>query len=139
MPDLRLEKPDQTFFKAAALEIKKRIRVRTETKKKDYLGRAFKKYSAIYKKRRAAGKAQKNVGPRQVSKPNLSLSTRMLGGMKTLFTKRKGTVTLSGEEAKKARGNEAKGRIFFAFHSKDRDSVLKLVTNWMAKKNKLKR
>ncbi len=59
--------------------------------------------------------------------------------MRIFFTKSKGTVTLSGEEAKKARGNEARGRIFFAFSENDRDSVLRLVTNWMTKKNKLKR
>lgn len=142
MPDLSLDQPDQTLFRAAALETKKRIRVRTETDKKDYLGKAFKGYTAEYKKKRIEGKISKPGGGfygARSGTPNLSLSTKMLGSMRTLFTKSKGTVTLSGEEALKARGNEARGRIFFAFHETDRDKVLSLVTNWMTKKNKLKR
>ncbi len=142
MPDLTLDQPDQTFFKAAAIETKKRIRVRTETNKKDYTGKAFRGYSPEYKKKRVEGKISKPGGGfygARSGTPNLSLSTKMLGSMKVLFTKTKGTVTLSGEEAKKARGNEARGRIFFAFHETDRDKVLKLVANWMTKKNKLKR
>jgi len=142
MPDLTLDQPDQTLFKAVAIETKKRIRVRTETNKKDYLGKGFKGYSLGYKKKRVEGKISKPGGGffgARSGVPNLSLSSKMLGSMKTLFTRSKGTVTLSGEEAKKARGNEARGRIFFAFSKTDRDRVLKLVVNWMTKKNKLKR
>lgn len=93
MPDLSLDQPDQTLFRAAALETKKRIRVRTETNKKDYLGRGFKRYTPEYSKFRTS-KGRSNT-------PNLSFSGRMLGSMRSLFTKNKGTVTLSGEEAKK--------------------------------------
>ncbi len=131
MPDLSIDMPGKTFYQAAALEVKKRIRKRTETDKKDYQGKGFKKYSAKYGIYRS--KSGRGV------KPNLSFSGKMLGSMKVLASKITGKVVLSGEEAKKARGNEARGRIFFALHDKDRDAVMKLVTNWMGRKNKLKR
>ena len=130
-PDLSLDQPNQTLYRAVALETKKRIRVRTETSKKDYLGRGFKKYTQEYKQFRSK-KGRSTT-------PNLSFSGKMLGSMRTLFTKKKGTVTLSGEQAKIARGNEARGRIFFALHKTDRDKILGLVTNWMTRKNKLKK
>jgi hypothetical protein len=131
MPDLSIDMPDRTFYQAAALETKKRIRKRTETSKLDYLGRRFKKYKQEYKEFRASK-------GRSVT-PNLSFSGKMLGSMKTLVTNKFGKVVLSGEEALKARGNEKRGRIFFAFSKKDRDKVLSLVGKWMGKKNKLKR
>lgn len=130
MPDLTIDMPDRTFWQAAALEVKKRIRVRTETDKKDYRGNAFKGYTQEYKEFRA--KKGRSVTP------NLSFSGKMLGAMKTLFTSKLGKVVLSGEEAAKARGNEKRGRVFFALASSDERSVLNLIDKWMTKKNRLK-
>lgn len=128
-PSLKLEMPSRTFWTAAAIEAKKRIRQRTETGKKDHNNRAFKPYREEYKILRAK-KGRSTT-------PNLSFTGKMLGAMRIAVTNRIGKVVLSGEEALKAAGNEARGRIFFALAPPDIDAIYKMVDRWLAKKNRL--
>jgi len=88
---------------------------------KDVYGNRFKAYSAKYANRKAAGKAgeltKKGKGRRQSSnstRPNLTLTGDMLGGLQSLQGKGKaGSVIVgfsTGEQDEKAIWNEDNGR-----------------------------
>jgi len=130
IPDLTITPPDVTFWRAAATEARRSIRVRTESKGQDHQERRFIGYGAKYAEyRQKKGRS---------SWPNLSFSGRMVGSMQTTAKNLTGKISLSGEEANKALGNEERGRIFFGLSKSDIDAVLKTVDAWMTRKNRLK-
>ena len=129
-PKIVIKAPDVTFYRAAAVEAKKRIRRRTETDGLDYRGQKFTPYSEYYK--------QYRLKKGRSGQPNLSFTGKMLTSMSAYSTTKSGHVALSGYFGNIARGNESNGRVFFALSSKDKSNILKTVGRWMAKKNRLK-
>jgi hypothetical protein len=130
MPDLSLEMISRQEWKMAAIQAKKMIKQRTQEEKVDYKRRPFKAYSEDYKKLR--------LRKGRNATPDLTFSGKMLTAMSPYSTAKKGAVVYSGFYSKIARGNEARGRIFFALSSSDETKILKMVDKWMAKKNGLK-
>lgn len=139
MPSLKIDMPKRKEWLAWSEALMGFIYRRT-IGGKDWQGKAFKKYSAQYGKRKAAGKIKiaGGVGRHLATGGgvvNLTLSSRMLKAMKAASTRFGGKVTLSGEEADKARGNEKNGRVFMAVNKTDTTKIVKLVDRWLTKKN----
>lgn len=131
MPDLSIDMPDKRLWRAVGVDAAKEIRKRTE-KGSDVDGKSFKAYSPNYKAyRRKTGRS---------TKPNLVFTGRMLGAMARGITVIKnGTrITLSGRQGSKAWYNEKRGRVFFDVSQKEADVIIRKVSRWMTRKNKLK-
>ena len=130
-PNLTVKMPDDSgFWKRVALELRRKIRHRTETKKVDWRGMSFKRYSDSYAEARV--KAGRSITP------NLSFTSKMLASMKEIGKKTRAIVRLSGNEGFKAWVNEP-DRIFFAISQQEADQINKQVADYTAKKNNLKK
>jgi hypothetical protein len=128
---IKFNAPDNpTFWRAVAVEAQKEIRTRTEKTGKDVDDRSFVAYSKAYEKRRAArGRS---------TRPNLSFTAKMLGSMRPIGRKGYAVIRLTGEQAEKAIGNEARGREFFGLSKGQTKTIFKEVLAWVTKHNKLR-
>ena len=140
-PVIKIDCPEKRFYQGVGVTEAREIHKRT-LKGKDADESRFAAYSDAYKKLRATGKAQKSVGPRQVSTVNLSMSKRLLSSMARGIkaTKRGVTLNLSGEDGFKAHSleNSKKRREFFSLSDKRVLAIRERVKRWMTKKNGLK-
>jgi len=131
LPNLKLYFPgDANFWRAVATQVQKQIRIRTEADGVDYRGNAFKPYKPKYAEYRAK-KGRTTV-------PNLSFTGAMLGGVRAIGHRNSGEIKLTGEQAAKAWGNEQRGRVFFKPSREDYRAATKLLSRWMARKNRLR-
>lgn len=132
IPDLSIDMPTNPgIWTGVAINARRLMRGRTARDKVDVKGKPFKPYSKAYKEFRKS--------KRRGIVPNLVFTGRMLSAIQAIGKKMKGRLLLSGEEGSKAAENEARGRKFFDFTGKERNSILKEVVDWMTKKNRLKR
>lgn len=132
MPDLTIIPPDRSFWLKVATQVAKSIRQRTEDQGVDAHGKTFPGYTAQYAKfRRKKGRG---------TKANLSFSGKMLGALArgVSATKNSARVMLSGFEGAKAYYNEKHDRIFMEISKQDSNEIIKGVSRWVARKNKLK-
>lgn len=131
IPKIDIKTPEEKrFWKAVGLEAVKDIRKRTQAGK-DADNKAFKPY----KKATAVDRAKRG----RSSKVNLTDSGRMLGSMVHGIRARKGGVwiKLSGRQGFKAWNiKHNQRRNFFALNDKQVKKVIKLISKWIAKKNK---
>jgi hypothetical protein len=130
-PKITFDAPDDPrFWKAIAIEAQKTVRERTEKDGLDVNGKGFKPYTKAYREFRSKqGKS---------TRPNLSLSSNMLGGMRAIGRKGMAIVRLTGEEGFKAFQNEERGRKFFDLSKEQTEDIFKGVSKWIARTNKLK-
>ena len=128
--DLSLDLPDRKFWLQVATDANKEIHKRTVAGK-EVEGGSFKPYSKSYAKQRAEGGRS--------AKPNLTWSGRMLSSISAKAGKDYGKLSLTGREGFKAWANEENGREWFDLSSKQHDEIIKSISKWMTRKNKLKR
>jgi hypothetical protein len=132
MPDITIKNPTKRFWgrlgNDAATDIVKRTLDGVDVNR-----RMFPRYSPGYAKKRA------KLG--RSTRPNLALSTRMLNfvGRGVRFTTYGFKIILSGTQGFKAWANEQTGRDFFGLNKAQKDKILKQVTLFYTKVNKLKK
>jgi len=123
LPAMELESAGQARWLKIAIESAKEIRVRTETEGKDVNGSSFRPYSKFYTERLLSGYYGGKSRPQKASKPNLSLSGKMLGAMVAgpTATATSGKIRMTGGEGYKAIENEQRGREFFGLTENQSD------------------
>ena len=133
LPKIVIKNPSKRFWQGEGLTAAKDIRKRTESRGVDVDGKGFDQYSTGYaKKRQKMGRS---------TRPNLSLSSRMLGalGSGVRATTDGFKIILSGREGFKAWANEQNGRDFFGLAKLQKDAIFRRFTASYSKTNKLKK